>query len=303
MSSSNKIVVGVDFSEESEIAARQALGVARHLGGELVLVHVCATVELPKVSPGPMQALEHEWRDASARELAAARDALGRLRERMSGQGADVSQLLVEEYPDEGIWAAARELAARLIVVGTHGRTGLRWLQMGSVAQKVVRYSEIDVLVARRERREGFHRILVGTDFSASAERALDGAIELAAPGAAIDIVHYLDAGRMIGGNFGASQLLPTALERMTELARGQGEELLARKQAPGLALRFRVSTERPVPGLIHSLELQPCDLVALGSHGRRGIRRLVLGSVAENVVRHAPCSVLVAHGLPEQKT
>jgi nucleotide-binding universal stress UspA family protein len=86
----------------------------------------------------------------------------------------------------------------------------------------------------------------------------------------------------------------------MTELARVQGAELLARKAAPGLEILLHVFTERPVPGIIHWLETHACDLVALGSHGRRGIRRLVLGSVAENVVRHAPCSVLVAHGLPE---
>jgi nucleotide-binding universal stress UspA family protein len=299
MSSSNKIVVGVDFSEEAETAARQALVVARHLGCELVLVHVRATVELPPVPPGPHNVREQEWRDADAHDLAATRDELERLRERLSGQGAVVSQLLVEDYPDEGVCAAARELGARLTVVGTHGRTGLRWLQMGSVAQKVVRQSETDVLVARRARREGYHRILVATDFSPSAERALDSAMALAAPGASIDLVHYLDAGHMIGGNFGASQVLPSALERMAELARVQGAQLLARKRAPDLAIRLRISSERPVPGLIHSLELQPCDLVALGSHGRRGIRRLILGSVAENLVRHAPCSVLVAHGLP----
>jgi nucleotide-binding universal stress UspA family protein len=300
MSSSIKIVVGVDFSEESEIAVHQALGVARHLGGELVLVHVRATVELPAVSPGAKQGLEEHWRDAAAGELAAAREQLGRLRERLLGQGVDVSQLLVEDHPDDGVCAAASELAARVTVVGTHGRTGLHWLQMGSVAQKVVPQSETDVLVARRARRDGYHRILVATDFSASAERALDGAIALAAPGGVIDLVHYLDAGRTIGGNFGASQVLPLAFERMSELARVEGDRLLSRKRPADLELRFRVSSERPVPGIIHSLEIEPCDLVALGSHGRRGIRRLFLGSVAEAVVRHAPCSVLVARGLPD---
>jgi nucleotide-binding universal stress UspA family protein len=207
---------------------------------------------------------------------------------------------VVEDYPDDGICAAAREHAARLTVVGTHGRTGLRWLQMGSVAQNVVRHSETDVLVARRERREGYHSILVATDFSAGAERALDGAIALAAPGAAIDLVHYLDPARMIAGNFGASDVLSAARERMIQLAQLDGEQLVARRRAANLTLRFRASSERPVPGIIHAIEARPFDLVALGSHGRRGFRRFLLGSVAENVVRHAPCSVLVAHGLPD---
>ena len=300
METSAKIVVGIDFSEQSEIAARQALGVARHLGGELVLVHVRANVELPKMPERRTDTFEQEWRQRDVGELAAARDQLGQLRERLSGQGAVISQLLVEDYPDEGVCAAARELAARLTVVGTHGRTGLRWLQMGSVAQKIVRQSETDVLVARGVRREGYQRILVATDFSPSAERALAGAIALAAPRATIDLVHYLDAGPMLGGNFGASQVLSLARERMMEFARMGADDLLARKHAANLTLRFRVSTERPVPGIVHALELEHCDLVVLGSHGRRGIRRFLLGSVAENVVRHAPCSVLVAHGQPD---
>lgn len=296
------IVVGIDFSSEAEIAAHQALGVARHLGAELVLVHVRATVELPVVTKkgrGEERPLQERWRERDARELAAVREELAGLRERLSGQGAPVSQLLVEDYPDDGLCAAASQLKARLTVVGTHGRTGLRWLEMGSVAQHVVRQCETDVLVARRGSSGAYQRILVATDFSASAERALDGAIALAAPGASIDVVHHLATRWPSGGNFAASELLSRDVDLMVEFAREQGAELLARKQVPGLELLFHVSTERPVPGVVHWLEAHPSDLAALGSHGRRGIRRFLLGSVAEAVVRHAPCSVLVAHGLP----
>lgn len=297
-----KIVVGVDFSPEADEAARQALGVARRLGAELVLVHVRATLTLPVVSDvarGVDRDTQQRWRDEEARALASVREELARLRERLSGQGGAVSQLLVEDYPDDGLCTAASEMKARLIAVGTHGRTGLRWLQMGSVAQKVVRQASIDVLVARRSRRDGYHRLLVATDFSPSAEHALDSAIAMAAPGAAIEVVHHLAPRWPAGGNFAATELLSREVDTMVALAREQGAELLARKQVPGVELRFRVSTERPVPGIVHWLERHPTDLAVLGSHGRRGIRRFLIGSVAETVVRHAPCSVLVAHGLP----
>lgn len=297
-----KIVVGIDFSSEAEVAAHQALGVARHLGAELVLVHVRATVELPALPEkrgGADRAMQERWREHDARELAAVREELGSLRERLSGQGALVSQLLVEDYPDDGLCAAASQLGARFMVVGTHGRTGLRWIHMGSVAQHVVRQSETDVLVARRSSRDTYHRILVATDFSASAERALDGAIALAAPDAAIDIVHHVPTRWRAGGNVAAGELLSRDIDLLAEFAREQGADLLARKQIPGFELLFHVSTERPVPGVVHWLETHRYDLAVLGSHGRRGIRRFVLGSVAEAVVRHAPCSVLVAHDLP----
>ena len=59
----------------------------------------------------------------------------------------------------------------------------------------------------------------------------------------------------------------------------------------------FHVVHGSPLPGIVHWLEQHDFDLVSLGSHGRRGVRRAVLGSVAEAVVRRATCSVLVAHG------
>lgn len=282
-----KIVVGIDFSPEAGEAARQALGIARHLGAELVLVHVRPKLELPGVpesARGEERAVRQRWHDEDASALAAAREQLAGIRERLSGQGVPVGQLLVVDYA--ALCAAASELGAHLTVVGTHGRTGLRWLALGSVAQKVVRESETDVLVVRRARRDGYRRVLVASDFSASAERALDGAIGLAAPGASIEVVHHLET---------------RDDDVLMDLAREQGAQLLARKTAPGLELLFHVSTERPVPGIVHWLETHPFDLAALGSHGRHGVRRFVLGSVAEAVVRHAPCSVLVAHGLPEE--
>jgi nucleotide-binding universal stress UspA family protein len=75
------------------------------------------------------------------------------------------------------------------------------------------------------------------------------------------------------------------------------GEMLLSDRRVAGRAPRFSVVTQRAIPGIVHRLEAQLYDLVALGSHSRRGVARFVLGSVAETVARRAPCSVLVAKG------
>jgi nucleotide-binding universal stress UspA family protein len=88
--------------------------------------------------------------------------------------------------------------------------------------------------------------------------------------------------------------------EALRDELRSQGEQLLARKRRSGVELHFHLSSANPVPGILHWLETHHHDLAAVGSHGRRGIRRGLLGSVAESVVRHAPCSVLVAHGMPD---
>jgi nucleotide-binding universal stress UspA family protein len=162
--------------------------------------------------------------------------------------------------------------------------------------------------VARREGagRRGFHRILVGTDFSAGAERALERALELAATGAEVDVVHYYGLRWPALVYTGAPlAAIPTPTDPITQevaaAARARGEELMAARQRPGVDLTFHAFAGTPTPGLVHRLEEYPYDLVALGSHGRRGFRVFALGSLTEAVVRRAPCSVLVVRsGEPE---
>lgn len=297
-----KIAVGVDFSPESLLAARQAVEIARHVGAEVVLVHAQLFVELPPTSPEPdvqvLAALD-TYRSRVAREIEAARAELGELRSRLSAQAPLVSQVLVEGRTDEALVSAAKELQADLFVVGTHGRTGLKWFFLGSVAQRVVRLSPVDVLVARRDDagRGGFAKVLVATDFSDASVRALDRALELVAPTGAIDVVHCHQFTPV--GLWTEAVMTPYDMELDAALEadlRMQGETLLAARRRPGgPVLEFHLLRELPVPGIVNWLETRPCDLAALGSHGRKGFRRAVLGSVAEAVVRRAPSSVLVA--------
>jgi nucleotide-binding universal stress UspA family protein len=301
----SKIIVGVDFSPESELAARQAVDIARHVGAEVVLIYGGETVEMPVLGPGvnpaAAEAFQQTYGAGLARALAERREQLSSLRERLSGQGAIVSQMVSEGFPDAAICRAAEELGGDLVVVGTHGRTGLRWFFLGSVAEHVVRASPSDVLVARREGagRGGYRRILVGTDFTPAAERALDRALDLAAPGALVDVVHFFNV--VLPPPLYAtvtSVLVPDDLEQaLAASARERGAKLLASRQRTGVEVVFHALAGAPVPGIVHRLEAASHDLAALGSNGRRGFRRFMLGSVAEAVVRRAPCSVLVARG------
>jgi nucleotide-binding universal stress UspA family protein len=75
------------------------------------------------------------------------------------------------------------------------------------------------------------------------------------------------------------------------------GQSFIGERHDAGPTVRFYAVAEAPLPGLVHWLERQKFDLVAVGSHGRRGVRRFLLGSVAEAVARRAPCSTLIARG------
>jgi len=302
----SRIVVGVDFSHASEAAARQALEICRRGGHELVLVYAGAVVELPPVSDSPTPAVREAvetYRAQLARRQEEIRDRLADLRERLSDQGGTVSHVMVEDAPASGVCAVAAEMQARLTVIGAHGGGGVPWLPVGNVATGVVRACQTDVLVARPSRggRHDYRMIVVGTDFSASAERALEGAIAVASQGAQIDVVYCASLRPAAYGGFGVMEPLPAELRQvLADDFRLQGEQLLARKRHAGVSLSFHVSSDRPVPGLSHWAETRAADLLAVGSHGRRGVRRLILGSVAESMLKRAPCSVLVAHGLPD---
>jgi nucleotide-binding universal stress UspA family protein len=298
----NKILVGVDFSAESEFAARQAIQIARRTDAEVILCHVAVTVELPPVGPEAEEqvlAALDTYRSRLAREREEARRALARLREELQGQGPVISQGLAEGIPEEALSASAAQAGADLIVVGTHGRGGLRWFSLGGVAQKVVRASETDVLVARREcPAGGFRRVLVAMDFSPSSIQALDRAIALSARDARIDVVHFYSMSVPIGWGAAMAAVDPALVAALGRHVLAEGEQLLADLRTPGGPhLHFAAVNEAAIPGIIHQLEKDTYDLTALGSHGRRGLRRALLGSVAETVVRRAPCSVLVVRG------
>jgi nucleotide-binding universal stress UspA family protein len=293
-----KIVVGVDLSTGAENAAYRAAEVAAQTGAELVLVHAATVPDVPEV-PASMKATADALRAVLTDRLATDRADLADLRERLEGLGATVSQLLVDRDPDDAIVEAAAELHADLVVVGTRDDSRLRRWLLGSVSEHVVRAAACSVLVTREgDPDRGFERLVVGTDFSPAAENALARAVELARPGATIDVVHCFqvplltlsstaDTAPVDGYETLRSELLADAHTR--------GDAALASHAGAPVILRFHLVEESPREAVCDMAEQVHADLVVVGHHGRRGLRRVLLGSVAEAVVRHAPCSVLVA--------
>jgi nucleotide-binding universal stress UspA family protein len=269
-----KIVVGIDFSAGSEVAVRRAVDIARHSGAELVLVHA-----------GP---------PAAAEQLQGSTQGI-------AGDGVDFSTIVVEGHADAVLVDKARELSAELIAVGSVGLTGLQRFLLGSVASRVIRTAEASVLVAREpgNSQGGFHRILVPTDFSEHAEAALQMAAVLAAPGAAIDLIHCwqmpLASTTYIEPMPAVEAAMGSAREEIVASARRRGADLLTRHRREGLELRFEVIEGNPAHTIIDRAA-DGYDVVVVGSHGRRGFRRWILGSVAERTVHHVPGSVLVVH-------
>jgi nucleotide-binding universal stress UspA family protein len=287
----SRILVGIDFSDESEAAAGYALKIARHTGADVVLVHagLVPGAELPEhTSEGA-----REWRRLVEERLSDDRRRLEQLRERLSTQVPEVSHMVIDGFADAALCEAGEQLGADLIVVGTHGRTGLRRFVLGSVAESVVRLYPRNVMVARpgADASGGFRRILVPTDFSVHAEDALRLAMVLAAPGGTIDVFHAWGTPPELAVEWSGPILYEIAKQ-----AQASGEKLLERHRSDAVTVHFEAVHAGAVTGILDRLQAPGYDLVILGSHGRRGLRRLLVGSVAERVVRHAPCSVIVVH-------
>ena len=289
------IIAGCDLSAASDQALERAIGLAALHHAQLVLVHAQAT------EPA-MAEVDHAMLQQIGEVSAAIRaEEAGRL----AGKLVEIQALGVRAKvisrlgpPDEVLAGVAHDETAELIVVGTYGHTGVSRFLLGSVASTTIRRAPCDVLVVRGQPlRAPFARPLVATDFSPAAVKALARAPDVLAAGAAIEVIH---AWQLPAGSWGATLLgqarFPWSTVRDAVLAsvRSQADKLAA---PPGHALHVELVQGPPAQVLTGTAERGGHDLIVVGAHGNRGFRRLLLGSVAESTVRHAPCSVLVVHG------
>ncbi|CAN5681566.1 hypothetical protein BH11MYX3_BH11MYX3_38740 [soil metagenome] len=291
------ILVGCDLSEGSDSAVERAIQLAEQHKAKVILVHAQA-------DDAPVENTDNEMLKQLGEVTAAVRveEARG-LADRMAriqSRGIETDVISRGGPTGEVLAAAAVERHAELIVVGTHGRTGISRFLIGSQATEVIRHATCDVLVVRGPVKGPFERPLVAHDFSPAASLALERTAMLCAPNAPIEIVH---AWQLPAGSWGATLLgqarFPwnTVRDAVISGAKSQADKVV-KEAAAALPNQVHMDLVQGAPAsvLTSAAERGGHDLIAVGAHGHRGVRRLLLGSVAENTVRHAPCSVLIVH-------
>lgn len=186
---------------------------------------------------------------------------------------------------------ADRALGSDVVVVGTHGRTGLPRLWVGSVAERVVRSCPVPVLVARPgPARTGPPRVLAAVDLLHAPGEVVKQAGRWAAElGGVVDAVHVVGLPDPMLVEFA----VPWGAESEA-LLRSVGERLARALEALPADVRGRTKVERGLPGPTVVEAAEGYTLVVAGTHARRGLAHLVIGSVAERIVRASPTSVLV---------
>ncbi|MEM9491237.1 MAG: universal stress protein [Myxococcota bacterium] len=297
------ILIATDFSDHAQLAADTAIALARRHEANLVCVHATIMSEAEPTLFETAHGKLEEFRQHVQNQLGQRRAWLKMLSDRADNAGVRSQHHLVDGSPADAICAAADEVQADLVVMGSHGHTGFKRILLGSVAERVVRLCKSSVLIARGQRidENGFRRIVVPTDFSASADTALERAVHLAAVDATVDILHCWQvlgyAEGPLDPSAGPAIIHTTIAEHVAKDAEKRGRVLVERASGGERTVCFHVHRGRPTAGIQSFLDeqAQPCDLLAVGTHGRTGLSRLLLGSVAETTVRYSPCSVLVA--------
>lgn len=282
-----KILCPIDFSDGSQQAMHTAIRLAVAGDGELILLHAWEIPALAMSENVIPPTVFQQLADAGQRGLATAVREAERL-------GARVTSKLLEGPA----WRSILDVASAeidLIVLGTHGHTGLSRVLLGSTAERVVRHAHCPVLVVRPHNEpRPFVHALCPTDFGPSARDAVRMAGELVQPGGAgIEVLHVLEVPAAYSG-----ELPPDVIRDIDRRSAGELERIAAELRATtrvpvGTRTRVGWAGAEILRALDHDRSI---DLVVMGSHGRTGIGRFLLGSVAEKVVRHAHCPVLVVH-------
>lgn len=280
-----RILVPVDGSACATAALEYAAAVAADVGATVHVVHVVDPTPAgdDRLAPDDLDAFD----EAGAALLETAV-------ERAERAGAAAVAEACRGEPGPAILERAAERDADLLVVGTHGRSGVRRFFLGSVAEGVLRGADAPVVTVREGTDETAswppERVVVATDGSEFARAALAEAVAVAAEcGATVSILSVADAtdpGFEIRPARTRKRLETAARDRVDDAAAFARD---AGAPAVETAVRFGVVFE----AVVAFADERGADLVAVGTRGRGGVGRALLGSVAERVVRGASVPVL----------
>lgn len=277
-----RIMVALDHSPPSGWAEKMAESLATQFGADIRLVHV---LDL-ETQAGELGELVGEG------EQFLAGYPVGKVPE-----GRRVDCVFRVGHPVEEIISAANDRGADVIVVGTHGRRGLDRFLLGSISEGVLRRATCPVLCVGHEPPSpiGVGRILVAVDDSEQAGWAADLAWRFAGSFCAqVALAHVVPFALPVEPGYGMF------VDRADEALVNSGEEFLSKfywRQggSPPTRLVRQGPTAQEILGVAREWK---ADLIVLGTHSRRGLSRLLLGSTAEAVVRQSACPVLcVSHG------
>jgi nucleotide-binding universal stress UspA family protein len=290
----DRIVIPLDRSQLSESAIPFGVLLAQTLGSEIDFLHVIDKDD--------------------AEKTVAAEEYLSTIVERFPPPAGHRAVIRAGDAA-EGILEASGG-ANTMVVMATHGYTGLRRMILGSVADAVVRNARVPVALIRNDDefrlpQERLSRLLVPLDGSERATQALPVAIELAkASQASLDLLHVIvpvSVGEL-GAGMDAGYIPPEVYESMMDeleiVAREDLQTAAETAQQAGVDTTMYSPVGTPADSILHLSGETQADAIVMSTHGRGGARRVLLGSVATSIVQRSKVPVIVIpaeHVTPER--
>jgi nucleotide-binding universal stress UspA family protein len=266
-----KLLLASDRSEFSEGAIREAINLAKTCSSKLYVISIAEAPELTEFADSyPLVAVE-KLEMATRQHLEEVKDMVekeGVVCEIIQRRGPETYKYIVDEAAKNNV---------EMIIMGRRGRTGITRLMMGSVTAKTIGHAPCKVLVIPSFARIAFEKILVPTDGSIFSELASREAISIAKRTKSSLIA--LSVAKK-------DENLPLA-----EASVGMVKEVAEKE---GIKIETLTLKGEPYEVIVDTAEKEKAGFIVIGSHGRSGMERLLMGSVTERVIGHAGCPVLV---------
>ena len=269
-----RLLACTDGSANSQIAVDQTLALARSCNSQVYLVQVLQIIP--------------DFGDAAYLMAELEDDAQARMEETKSKAAkmgvALETRIMAGVSPFSGILDEAERVQPDLIIMGRYGLTGLPRLLMGSVTSRIIGYSPVNVLVIPLEAVLAFSRILIASDGSPCSRVAWNEALSLAKQART----------QLLAVSVATDECdLPAAKEIV--------QNLRVEANQRNLPVEARVLSGEPDEAIVQEALKHKVELIILGSHGRTGLKKLLMGSVTERVIGQAPCPVLVVKQCGEE--
>lgn len=307
-----KILVPIDFSNYSLEALRAAIDIVKNRNAKLSVLHVVPDPSPPydydyepESTPFPYIPIQ-QFRD----DLQKSAESKMKVMLAEVGHDVDIQSFIVMGNAAEEVLNFSETGQYDLVVMATHGRTGVQRFLVGSVTEQVIRHSQCPVLAIRFQEQDVSDggkktlslahynptKILVPVDFSEFSLEAVQAATSISMNrNAPVTALHVLEELHLI--EFSDEGVMPYGLdEKFKEELRTESENRLARlakEVNDGISIETRLVWGNAADQIVKLAESEHFELIVMSTHGRSGLGRFLLGSVAEQVIRHAPCPVL----------
>ncbi len=292
------ILCPTDYSNCASQALEHALYMAKHYRARLHIIHanVLHQDDLPNPanhSPDPKELREQLGNlftkeiDGDMQEyIQSFEDEVIRIEEL---RGFSAAELIVQYADRHNI---------DLIVMGTHGRRGLGYMFLGSVAQEVVRVAHCPVYTVRESEKPQSPKkknvILSPVDFSNHSNAALSVAREVADMyGAKLELLHVVENKIFSSYNIFEEKAIVRLQQDIVDQSRKKIKLVFDKSSGPGVRVEIKVVTGHVVSEILEYARSNRVDLIVIATHGATGLKHFLLGGVAEKVIRRAPCPVL----------